>query len=153
MIEFLIGVYISMSGEVYIPRPQPEKPVVKTVRENNPAVKKNKAPQEAPPKNLEYNTDIYEITAYTAGYESTGKGPEHPEYGVTASGATAQEGVTVACPPELEFGTVVEIEGVGKRTCQDRGGAIKGKRLDLFIADLQRALEFGRRRLKVIIYD
>ena len=37
-----------------------------------------------------------------------------------------------ACPPEYPFGTVFVIEGFGNMTCIDRGGAIKGKRLDLW---------------------
>ena len=37
-----------------------------------------------------------------------------------------------ACPPEVKFGTRIEIEGIGEVTCQDRGGAIKEKRLDVW---------------------
>lgn len=37
-----------------------------------------------------------------------------------------------ACPPEIAFGTKIEIEGIGIITCQDRGGAIKEKRLDVW---------------------
>src|SRR5690606_41922664 len=46
-------------------------------------------------------------------------------YGITASGKPVEAGVTVACPPDLPFGTVLRIEGVGERVCHDRGGAIK----------------------------
>lgn len=38
----------------------------------------------------------------------------------------------VACPPEFKLGTKFYIEGLGEVTCEDRGGAIKGKRLDLW---------------------
>jgi len=37
-----------------------------------------------------------------------------------------------ACPPEIAFGTKIEIEGIGIVVCQDRGGAIKEKRLDVW---------------------
>lgn len=37
-----------------------------------------------------------------------------------------------ACPPEIPFGARIEIEGIGIVTCQDRGGAIKDKRLDVW---------------------
>ena len=93
----------------------------------------------------------YVVTAYTAGPESTGKTRSHPAYGITASGERVQEGVTAACPPEMPFGTVIAIEGVGERICQDRGGAIKGRRIDVYIPDLQEALEFGRQTLNVTI--
>jgi 3D (Asp-Asp-Asp) domain-containing protein len=96
---------------------------------------------------------VYEVTAFTAGAESTGKTPSHPAYGITASGARVKEGVTIACPPELAFGTVIEIEGVGKRVCLDRGGAIKGRKLDLYIASLSEALRFGRQHLKIRIVE
>jgi 3D (Asp-Asp-Asp) domain-containing protein len=95
--------------------------------------------------------EIYEVTAYTSGPESTGKRPGDEGYGITTSGNRVKEGLTVSCPQELALGTVIDIEGVGSRECQDRGSAIKGKRLDLYIADLDRALEFGRRTLKVRI--
>ncbi len=37
-----------------------------------------------------------------------------------------------ACPPEFKLGTRLHIEGIGEVTCHDRGGAIKGKRLDIW---------------------
>lgn len=95
--------------------------------------------------------EIYEVTAYTAGPESTGKRPGDEGYGITTSGNRVKEGLTVSCPKELTLGTRIVIEGVGERRCDDRGGAIKGKRLDLYIADLDRALNFGRQKLKVRI--
>lgn len=95
--------------------------------------------------------DKYEITAYTLRKSETGKAPGDPGYGVTASGATVEEGVTAACPRDLPLGTVIEIEGVGKRTCLDRGGAIKGKRIDVYFPELADARRFGRQTLAVTI--
>lgn len=37
-----------------------------------------------------------------------------------------------ACPREMAFGTRLVIEGIGNVTCHDRGGAIRGKRLDVW---------------------
>ena len=91
----------------------------------------------------------YTVTAYTNNAESTGKSPGDPAYGITASGKKTQEGVTLSCPPEIEFGTKLLIEGVGVRECTDTGSAIVGKSLDLYIADLKRAQDFGRQKLKV----
>lgn len=96
-------------------------------------------------------TEIYEVTAYTAGPESTGKTPDHPAYGITASGAKVREGHTVACPPAIPFGTRLLIEGVGVRTCEDRGSAITDGKLDVYMADLDEALKFGRQALEVRI--
>lgn len=95
--------------------------------------------------------ETYVVTAYTAEPESTGKSRDHPAYGITASGERVREGRTAACPPELPFGTRVHIEGVGERACVDRGGAIEGNRLDIFISDYDRAVQFGRQELDVRI--
>lgn len=89
-------------------------------------------------------------TAYTAGEESTGKGPNHPAYGVTASGTRATEGRTVAVDPDvIPLGTWVYIEGLGLRQAEDTGGAIRGNRLDLFLNDLDAAVEFGVRPVRL----
>lgn len=94
-------------------------------------------------------TKLYEVTAYTAGAESTGKTPAHPAYGITASGERVKAGYSAACPPELPFGTRLRIEGLGERVCVDRGGAIKGARLDVYMPELDDAIRFGRRTLEV----
>ena len=41
-------------------------------------------------------------------------------------------GKVLACPPEFPFGTRIYIEDFGIATCKDRGGMIKGGRLDLW---------------------
>jgi 3D (Asp-Asp-Asp) domain-containing protein len=94
----------------------------------------------------------YEISSYTSGYESTQKHVGEPGYGITASGTKATEGVTIACPRDLPFGTEVDIEGIGVRTCEDTGGAIIGRHIDLYVSDVRRALDFGvqERKVKII---
>ncbi|QAR52059.1 hypothetical protein BAE_04290 [Bacillus aerophilus] len=93
----------------------------------------------------------YEVTAYTNGAESTGKSAGDPDYGVTASGARTKTGHTIACPPSMAFGTRLNIEGIGVRTCEDRGGAIKEGHIDLYVAGVAEAQAFGRQRLKAEI--
>lgn len=96
----------------------------------------------------------YEVTAYTAGYESTGKHPWHPAHGITASGAYVEEGRTVACGPSYDFGTQFYIPHFDNVfTCEDRGGAITDRHLDIFMSDLGQALEFGRRELQAYILE
>lgn len=104
---------------------------------------------------------VYKITAYTAGYESTGKRPGDKGYGeVAISGSKranfepvyVEEGVTIAADwGVLPPGTKVYIEGVGTRTVQDKGGAVKGNHIDLFIEDLGKAQEWGVQRLEVYL--
>jgi len=92
----------------------------------------------------------FEITAYTEGFESCGKLPSHPEYGITASGEEVKENWTIAADKSIPFGTKLMIEGLPYiYTVEDRGGAIKGQKLDIYIDDVSRALEWGRRERKV----
>jgi 3D (Asp-Asp-Asp) domain-containing protein len=110
-------------------------------------------PAPAPPPQPAETYEIYEVTAYTAYEESTGKSPGHPAFGITASGKRVQAGKTAACPPSMPFGTRIEIEGVGERVCYDRGAAITEGRIDVYMPELNDALEFGRKRLKVRVVD
>lgn len=71
----------------------------------------------------------------------------------TASGAIAEEGVTIAADWSVYSpGTILYIEGIGERTVQDRGGAISGQKIDVFFNNHEDALRFGRQevRIKVI---
>ena len=51
-----------------------------------------------------------------------------------------------------KFGTKVEIQGMGTYVVEDRGGAIKGNRIDIFYSNHKSALDFGKRTvyLKVV---
>lgn len=105
-----------------------------------------------PVKQVQY--EIYEVTAYTANCESTGKTPSHPLYGITASGTVATEGQTIAAPPALPFGTKVYIPYFDQVfTVEDRGGAIQGDRLDIYMEDVYKALQFGKKKLKILILE
>ena len=94
----------------------------------------------------------FEVTAYTAGYESTKKKYGDIGYGITASGEVVTEMTTIACPDSLSFGTRVyiqELENVF--TCQDRGSAIAEGKLDVYVKNLEEALNFGRKEMSVMI--
>ena len=74
--------------------------------------------------------------------------------GITASGkrVSANGGRFVAADRELPFGTMLVIPGYNNgRPVEvlDRGGAIKGNRLDVFFPTHQEARQWGVRRLKV----
>lgn len=91
--------------------------------------------------------ELFEITAYSNHYRSTGKNPGDDGYGVTASGVKTKQGVTIAADWDvLPKGTTVWIEGVGKRVVQDTGSAIKGKKIDVYFLKESDAIEFGRRK-------
>jgi 3D (Asp-Asp-Asp) domain-containing protein len=87
------------------------------------------------------------LTAYTNSFESTGKHPGDPGYGITASGQVAKEGLTIAVDPELvPLHSVVYIPGIGVRYAEDTGGAVKGRHIDVFFNDDDYARQFGVKR-------
>ena len=89
-------------------------------------------------------------TAYTAGPESTGKRPGHPAYGLTATGTRAQPGKTIAVDPRvIPLGSKVYIDELGEFVAEDTGGAIRGQRIDLFMENLDYALDWGVRKVRV----
>lgn len=65
--------------------------------------------------------------------------------GTTASGTKATAGRTVAMSSKYSFGTKVKIKGMGTYVVEDRGGAIKGNKIDIYFDSHQEALNFGRR--------
>lgn len=98
--------------------------------------------------------ETYEVSAYTAGAESTLKTPAHPLYGITASGAAVIPNHTAACPPSLDFGTRVYVPARATiYECADRGSAITEGYLDIYMPDLDDARAFGRRELDVLILE
>ena len=98
-------------------------------------------------------------TAYDLSYESCGKYPDDPEYGITASGTKAQPGTVAVDPDVIPLGTKLYIASTdgspdyGFATALDTGSAIKGYRIDLFMENNQDAMDFGRRQVKVYILD
>jgi 3D (Asp-Asp-Asp) domain-containing protein len=69
----------------------------------------------------------------------------------TASGAVAQQGVTIAVDPTvLPYGTKVEIDG-HTYIAHDTGGAINGNRIDVYFADHNEAWNFGKQEAEVFL--
>jgi len=77
--------------------------------------------------------------------------------GITANGHKIQPGDTfVAADKRYSFGTEMIIEGYGNsKTVKvlDRGGAIRGNKLDAFFHTHQEALEWGVRYIDVKVRD
>lgn len=71
--------------------------------------------------------------------------------GVTASGLPAT-GKIVAADRSIPFGTVIDIPGYGTATVRDRGGAIRGNRLDVLMQTHEAARRFGVQYLNVEIF-
>ena len=85
----------------------------------------------------------YKITAYCSCSKCCGKST-----GRTASGTTATAGRTVAAPANFAFGTKLNIGG-HIYTVEDRGGAIKGNKIYIYVSSHSEALQWGVRYLPV----
>ena len=73
--------------------------------------------------------------------------------GITASGSKASANHTIAAPSNYSFGTKIEIEGMGIFTIEDRGGAIKGNKIDVYFNSHNEALAFGRKQLQIRVIE
>ena len=69
--------------------------------------------------------------------------------GKTASGKTARRGTVAADTRILPFGTRLFVEGYGECRVEDRGGAIKGRHIDLWFPSHEEAKAWGRREMPV----
>ncbi len=96
-----------------------------------------------------YTTKTMTVTAYCSCEKCCGRFAD----GITANGHVIRSGDKfIAAPPEYPFGTVMEIPGYGKYEVKDRGGAIKGNKIDLYFDTHQEALNWGRQEVEVKIY-
>ena len=65
--------------------------------------------------------------------------------GITATGKVAVEGIIAVDPKIIPFGTTVEIKDIGVFIADDRGGKIKGNRIDIFFDSKEEAKDFGKK--------
>lgn len=89
--------------------------------------------------------EIYKITAYCSCAKCCGK-----TTGITASGTRATPGRTIAAPSRFAFGTKLSLNGT-VYTVEDRGGAIRGNKIDLYVGSHAEALAWGVRYLPVSV--
>jgi 3D (Asp-Asp-Asp) domain-containing protein len=122
---------------------KPVKQKATTSKKSVPAVK-------AAPKRLESKKVItVKATAYTASCVGCS--------GITKTGfnlkANPNKKVIAVDPAVIPLGSKVYVEGYGKAIASDIGGAIKGKRIDVFIPSKKAAVKFGVKHLKVTILN
>jgi 3D (Asp-Asp-Asp) domain-containing protein len=73
----------------------------------------------------------------------------HTGKGVTASGRPSSREIVSVDPRVVPLGTRLVIDKVGARVAADTGGAIKGRRLDIWEPSVAACTKFGRRQLRV----
>ena len=99
-------------------------------------------------RNLQGREAIFNLTFYDACYSCT-QNSSNP--GLTASGKYAKQGITVAAPKDIAFGTNIKI-GNNTYEVQDRGEAIVNSNgmihLDVYVNTHEQALKLGRKIVK-----
>lgn len=94
-------------------------------------------------------------TGYYAGYESTGKNPSHPSYGITYSGVKVRRDDYSTIAADLRIfplGTILYIPGYGYGVVADKGGAIRGNKIDLYFETKQDVFkQWGKKSVDVYI--
>ena len=92
-------------------------------------------------------TQVYKVTAYCPCKKCCGK-----TNGITAMGTHATSGRTVAASAKFSFGTKLNING-HIYTVEDRGGAINGNKIDIYVNSHAEALAWGVRYLPVSVVN
>lgn len=92
-------------------------------------------------------SQIYKVTAYCSCAKCCGKST-----GITALGTRATAGRTVAASSKFSFGTKLNVNG-HVYTVEDRGGAITGNKIDIFVNSHAEALAWGVRYLPVSVVN
>jgi len=94
-------------------------------------------------------------TGYTAGFESTGKTPDHPEYGITFSGVEVKRDLYSTIAADLNvypIGTIMFIPDYGYGVVADKGSAITGNKIDLYYETVDDVYkEWGKKEVDVYI--
>ena len=88
-------------------------------------------------------SQTYEATAYSL-------------RGRTASGKPVSRGLIAADPSVLPLGTRVRVEAgswSGEYLVADTGGAVKGRRIDIWTPTTREARQFGRRPVKLTVLE
>ncbi len=119
-----------------------------------------------PPLELEAEVSVVKSTKLVAldsaaGEELAGIAPprsfEATAYslrGITRSGSYVRRGVIAADPRVLPLGSLVHLKAgtySGVYTVQDTGGAIKGKRIDVWMPSSREARSFGRQNVRLTV--
>lgn len=123
-------------------------PVNKIVNVNKNVTSRSSALTRTTPSttaNANVNGQIYKITAYCPCAKCCGKAT-----GRTAMGTKATAGRTIAASGKFAFGTKLNING-HTYTVEDRGGAIQGNKIDIFVNSHAEALAWGVRYLPVSV--
>ncbi|MCM3612642.1 ubiquitin-like domain-containing protein [Planococcus sp. MERTA32b] len=130
--------------------PAPKKAAASQPAATSAKTTKTAAPAPAQSSEPSSSREFYvSATAYTASCNGCS--------GITATGINLKANphlkVIAVDPSVIPLGSKVWVEGYGHAIAGDTGGAIKGNKIDIFMADRSAALAFGRKQVKIKILD
>ena len=102
------------------------------------------------PNVIEVYNDFKVIEADITGYSSEIGQTDSTPF-LTAAQTKVRDGV-IACPRYIKFFTKVEVDGK-EYSCEDRMNIRYMDRFDIYFESKEEALEFGIKKLKIIIYE
>ena len=107
---------------------------------------------EAKPENISETKTVAEAApaASSEAYSATA----YSFRGRTASGKSVGKGIIAADVKVLPIGTRVRLDAgnwSGEYTVADTGGAIRGRRIDVWVPTTSEAFRFGRRKVKLTV--
>jgi len=140
-----ISADLSNSQEVFLQQQeQNKKSVTKatvTENENQTTTKTNNTPEEKTANSASKNAGGFNATAYCL-------------RGRTANGGSVRRGIVAADPRVLPLGTRIYLNAgsySGNYIVADTGGAVRGRKLDIWVPNCSEAMRFGRRSVSVNI--
>lgn len=94
-----------------------------------------------------------EITVRATAYTASCKGCS----GITATGINLKKNpnlkVISVDPKVIPLGSKVYVPGYGEAIAGDKGSAVKGNKIDVFIPNKQRALQWGSKTITIKVYN
>ncbi len=146
LLALLLGLCLRPAYPAEAPPPGPAVRIIPA-----PAERTAPEPEEAAEQPAEVHViEECVVTWYTA--DTCGKTPDHPAYGITASGAPVEEGVTCAVDRSvIPLGSTVYVVyadgNVGTFRATDTG--VKGEWVDIYTPDYDYAVQCGLQKLTV----
>lgn len=93
------------------------------------------------------------ITVKASAYTATCKGCS----GITATGLNLKKNPSIKAiavdPKVIPLGSKVYVQGYGYAVAADKGGRIKGNKIDVFMPSKAKAIQWGVKTVKVTVYN
>jgi 3D (Asp-Asp-Asp) domain-containing protein len=132
---------VQPNQQIQISNQQPGVQPVNLNAQTDPVVSETASPIAKMEIDFEVAPETYTATAYSL-------------RGRTASGKPVSRGLIAADPRILPLGTRVRVDAgnfSGEYLVADTGGAVKGRRIDIWTPTSREALRFGRRAVKLTV--